>query len=75
MKKPGSSCYKCTSSARCEIFSPELATQPAWNDKNLREICEGVESDLVFGHIRAAPPGAVISRENCHPFKCGRYNI
>lgn len=48
-----------------------LAVLPAWNDKNLLSICEGIKSDLVFAHVRASS-GSNISRENCHPFKWGR---
>ena len=44
---------------------------PAWNNRNLRELCRSVESSCVFAHVRAATPGSVISESNCHPFRCG----
>ena len=35
------------------------STEPAWNDENLRELTEAIESPLFFSHVRAAagPPG------------------
>ena len=48
---------------------------PAWSDPNLREIIESVESGCIFGHVRAASPGSVVSYENCHPFKFGKLTL
>ena len=45
---------------------------PAWSDSNLKEVCKATESKCIMAHVRAASPGAVVSRENCHPFKAGR---
>jgi glutamine amidotransferase len=44
------------------------STEPAWNDRNLREITQAVTSRLFFSHVRAAaaPP---IQQTNCHPFR------
>ena len=42
---------------------------PAWNDENLREVAEQVESGLFFAHVRAATGGSATSRANCHPFR------
>ena len=42
--------------------------EPAWNDQNLRELTEAVESPLFFGHVRAAA-GPPIQQTNCHPFR------
>lgn len=47
-------------------------TDPAWCDLNLLELAECVESDIILGHVRAASPGSVVSRQNCHPFRFGR---
>lgn len=47
----------------------------AWNDRNLVELSNIVESSLVFAHVRAASPGSLVSRENCHPFKYGRFSF
>jgi predicted glutamine amidotransferase len=40
---------------------------PAWNDENLREISQHIESNLFFAHVRAAT-GTSVSRTNCHPY-------
>ena len=45
--------------------------EPAWNNRNLREIAGHVESGLVFAHIRASS-GSPIQETNCHPFRYGR---
>jgi glutamine amidotransferase len=46
--------------------------EPAWNDRNLRELAGHVMSPLVFAHIRASTGGAV-QQTNCHPFGHGRW--
>jgi predicted glutamine amidotransferase len=48
------------------------SVEPAWNDRNLQELAEHVESPLVFAHIRASS-GTAIQQTNCHPFKHGRW--
>lgn len=45
---------------------------PAWSDENLASLCTSVKSGLFFAHVRAAT-GAGIARQNCHPFKHGRW--
>ncbi len=46
--------------------------EPAWNDRNLRELAQHLTSPLVFAHIRASTGGA-IQQTNCHPFRYGRW--
>ena len=46
--------------------------EPAWNDRNLRELAAHIRSPLVLAHIRAAI-GSVVQETNCHPFKHGRW--
>ena len=46
--------------------------EPAWNDRNLRELSGHVESGLVFAHIRAST-GSPVQQTNCHPFRHGRW--
>jgi predicted glutamine amidotransferase len=46
--------------------------EPAWNDRNLRDLSAHIESPLVFAHIRAAI-GSVVQETNCHPFRHGRW--
>jgi len=48
------------------------STEPAWNDRNLRELAQHLTSPLVFAHIRASTGGA-IQQTNCHPFRHGRW--
>lgn len=45
---------------------------PAWNDPNLRDVCEQIRSPLFFGHVRAST-GTHTIRSNCHPFRHGRW--
>jgi predicted glutamine amidotransferase len=48
------------------------STQPAWNDRNLRELAASVESPLFLAHIRAST-GSAIQETNTHPFRHGRW--
>ena len=48
------------------------SVEPAWNDRNLRELAAHVESPLVFAHIRASS-GSPVQQTNCHPFRYGRW--
>jgi glutamine amidotransferase len=47
-------------------------TDPAWNDRNLRDLSRHIVSPLVFAHIRASTGGAV-QQTNCHPFRHGSW--
>lgn len=46
--------------------------EPAWNDRNLRELAGHVSSGLVFAHIRAST-GTAVQQTNCHPFRHGSW--
>ena len=46
--------------------------EPAWNDRNLREVASHVESPLFLAHIRAST-GTPVQQTNCHPFRYGRW--
>lgn len=48
------------------------STEPAWNDRNLKELSRHLVSPLVFAHIRASTGGA-IQQTNCHPFRHGSW--
>lgn len=48
------------------------SVEPAWNDRNLRELAAHVRSPLVFAHIRASS-GTAVQQTNCHPFRHGRF--
>ncbi|WP_329578191.1 class II glutamine amidotransferase [Kitasatospora sp. NBC_01250] len=47
--------------------------EPAWGDRNLRDLSAHVRSGLFFAHIRASSPGAAVQETNCHPFRHGRW--
>jgi glutamine amidotransferase len=48
------------------------SVEPAWNERNLRELAGHISSPLVFAHIRASTGGAV-QQTNCHPFRHGNW--
>jgi predicted glutamine amidotransferase len=48
------------------------STDPAWNDRNLRELCAHAHAPRVFAHIRAST-GTPVQQTNCHPFRHGRW--
>jgi glutamine amidotransferase len=48
------------------------SVEPAWNDRNLRELAGFVESPLFLAHIRAST-GTAVQQTNCHPFRYGRW--
>ena len=46
--------------------------EPAWSDRNLRELAEHVRAGVVLAHIRATS-GTAVQQTNCHPFRHGRW--
>ena len=48
------------------------STEPAWNDRNLRELSGHTSSGRVFAHIRATT-GTPVQQTNCHPFRHGQW--
>jgi predicted glutamine amidotransferase len=48
------------------------STEPAWNDRNLREVAGHVRSSMVLAHVRAST-GTPVQLTNCHPFRHGRW--
>jgi glutamine amidotransferase len=48
------------------------STEPAWNDRNLRELSAHAASGRVFAHIRAST-GSAVQQTNCHPFRYGQW--
>jgi predicted glutamine amidotransferase len=46
--------------------------EPAWNDRNLREVAGHVLSPLFLAHIRAST-GTAVQQTNCHPFRHDRW--
>jgi predicted glutamine amidotransferase len=47
------------------------STEPAWNDRNLREAGH-IRSSVVLAHVRAST-GTPVQLTNCHPFRHGRW--
>jgi Predicted glutamine amidotransferase len=47
---------------------------PAWSDCNLKSLARQIRSRLFLAHVRASTGGAT-SRDNCHPFVCGRWSF
>ncbi|WP_208542880.1 class II glutamine amidotransferase [Nocardioides euryhalodurans] len=47
-------------------------TEPAWNDRNLKELSAHARAGRVFAHIRAST-GTAVQQTNCHPFRHGRW--
>ncbi len=45
---------------------------PAWSDENLMSLARTLKSHLFFAHVRAAT-GTPIARQNCHPFRHGKW--
>lgn len=48
------------------------STEPAWNDRNLRDLAAHISSPMVLAHIRAST-GSPVQETNCHPFRHGRW--
>ena len=48
------------------------STDPAWHDRNLRELAGQASAGRVFAHIRATT-GTAVQQTNCHPFRHGRW--
>ncbi|NER53077.1 MAG: class II glutamine amidotransferase [Symploca sp. SIO1A3] len=46
--------------------------QPAWNDRNLRDLAAQIASPLFLAHVRAATETAV-QQSNSHPFRYGKW--
>jgi len=46
--------------------------EPAWGDRNLRELAGQVTARLLFAHVRAST-GAAVQQTNCHPFRYGQW--
>ena len=48
------------------------SVEPAWNDRNLRNLAAHIRSPLVLAHVRAAI-GSAVQETNCHPFCYGNW--
>ncbi|MGI9516173.1 MAG: class II glutamine amidotransferase [Pirellulaceae bacterium] len=54
--------------------SPGLfrSIEPAWNNRNLKDLSRHLSSPLVLAHIRAST-GTAVQQTNCHPFRYGSW--
>jgi len=57
---------------RLETPGVFTSIEPAWNDRNLRELSRQAVAGRVFAHIRATT-GSAVQQTNCHPFRHGRW--
>jgi len=50
------------------------SVEPAWHDRNLKDISQHIVACTVFAHVRAASPGiGSVQQTNCHPFRYGNW--
>ena len=56
----------------CDTPGVYKNTDPAWNDRNLRELSAHIRAGLIFAHIRAST-GTPVQQTNCHPFRHGKW--
>ena len=59
-------------SAKTDTPAIFRSIEPAWNERNLRELAGHVTSPLFLAHIRAST-GTPVQQTNCHPFRHGRW--
>lgn len=50
-----------------------VSIEPAWSNRNLRELAAKIRTRHFFAHVRDATPGMPVSQANCHPFQFGHY--
>ena len=48
------------------------SNEPAWSDRNLRELAGQIRAGVFFAHVRAST-GAAVQQTNCHPFRHGSW--
>jgi predicted glutamine amidotransferase len=71
--RPGSGLVDALGLSSYERPAVYTTTSAPSHDRNLRSLAKMVETGLLFGHVRAAGPGASVHEYNTHPFCCGRY--
>jgi len=58
--------------AHAEVPAVFRSIEPAWNDRNLREVAGHIHAPLFLAHIRAST-GTAVQQTNCHPFRYGKW--
>ena len=71
--RPGSGLLDATGLTSYERPAVYTTTSAPTHDRNLRSLAKMLEASLLFGHVRAAGPGASVHQFNCHPFQAGRF--
>jgi predicted glutamine amidotransferase len=54
------------------IAEPALyrTVEPAWHDKNIKDLSKHIFTGTIFAHVRAASPTCgYVQQTNCHPFR------
>ncbi|MGE0430901.1 MAG: class II glutamine amidotransferase [Planctomycetota bacterium] len=46
---------------------------PAWNNRNLQDLCRVTQSGCILAHVRAATSAQSVDEVNCHPFAWKHY--
>jgi predicted glutamine amidotransferase len=55
-----------------DIDKPALyrTVEPAWHDKNMKDMSKHIRAGTIFAHVRAASPTCgYVQQTNCHPFR------
>lgn len=50
-----------------------VSIEPAWSNRNLRQLAAKIPTRHFFAHVRDATPGMPVSQANCHPFQCDEW--
>lgn len=50
-----------------------VSIEPAWSNRNLRQLAGKIPTRHFFAHVRDATPGMPVSQANCHPFQHGEW--
>ena len=50
-----------------------VSIEPAWSNRNLRQLAAKILTRHFFAHVRDATPGMPVSQANCHPFQHGEW--
>lgn len=50
-----------------------VSIEPAWSNRNLRQLASKIYTRQFFAHVRDASTGMPVSQSNCHPYQYGPY--
>lgn len=50
------------------------SVEPAWHDRNMKDLSKHIVAPTIFAHVRAASPSvSTVQQTNCHPFRFGKW--